>query len=477
MSAGAFFAVPLFALAATAVGRKVAADESVTPVPEAPPHSAASQEAVPQVAAPMPSAPPQEASPVPPVNSPPLSLNGRWSAGPMTERWTVSSWGPECGSPPRAQTLPAEEVAISQEGAELVIRSPSRIYSTLRCYEPLPGLVRRSHSGGRRSWSNLCESAAGDPRQASIHTNVNATDDRIDFVETASYEFSVDGRLCSSSSARSRSYRLLERTTPVTSRQLAPRRVPQTAKAALTPGAPEPCRLPGPVARLEIEPTPKVIRPGDNFRLSASGRDAAGCRVAGQPRWTLSSEGPTVELLPSGLLAVAPDSGEGRVVARAALAHLTTELNVQVVSREHYETLLSANGAAPGSGSVSAEQAIASRTLGAERGRAEDGAASRKILFVALVSGIAALLSVVGLWLLRRGRHGAAPTTLAEQAAQAFAAVSGSWGVAQASSDDADPTEADMVPDSGRVCPCCGALYADRFSFCGKDGAALLQVN
>ena len=212
------------------------------------------------------------------------TLSGTWSASAMRSAWNVGDWGEACGPKPGGGAAPAGTVTIKQSGGELAISGAGRSYSTAECWEQMPGLARSSHSGGQRGWRTVCKSSAGDARQATVVTTVSASDSYITFDETGQYQFVIQGTNCTASVRRSRSFRLIQRegeAPPVAASS------PPVASAAPAPSAKVPqtrCENPGPAARLEVRPSRKLMRAGEEFSFRALGLRRRGLRAAHSSR-------------------------------------------------------------------------------------------------------------------------------------------------------------------------------------------------
>jgi hypothetical protein len=215
----------------------------------------------------------------------PISFAGAWSASPLTTSWSIGDWGDACGPKPTGTLERGGTVTIQQVSGDLVVSGLGRSYDTSSCWEPLPGLLRTSHSAGARTWRTTCKSPAGDPRQSSLVTSITAIDDNtLAFDETGQYQFVIKGQNCTASARRSRAFRRVIAGAP------APTSVPTAAEAPPlplpAPSATPPeessksvnavCRSPGPPARIEVRPSHKLMRPGESFAFGVQVADARG---------------------------------------------------------------------------------------------------------------------------------------------------------------------------------------------------------
>lgn len=297
------------------------------------------------------------------------------------------------------------------------------------------------------------------------------------------------------------------------------------------------CATPGPPARIEVRPSRKLIRPGESFVFKASVVDARGCSLGITPSFRSVNGPESVSVASSGRVEVAPDAPEGDVQLVAVVGNRNVGVMLEVVSKERYDALLAEGGFDPSG--ASAETAVArleSGSVGARTTVVEDDSAQRRTLFVAVVGGAALLLGLLGLVLVRRGRQKAVasqpaplsparsprsakperpmvcPTCREEYPAlaqfcpgdgnrlvplEAAGSVGPSGSVCPVCGQGYDPgvavcpkhdeplvppavyaaARARSVEQAHKICPVCGAQFVGDNQFCGKCGAALVQVN
>jgi hypothetical protein len=427
-------------------------------------------------------------------------------------------------------------VTITEQGGELAFSGAGRSFSTAQCWEQLPGMTRTSHSAAPRGWSTRCSSAAGDPRRAVVVTSITATDDTIVFSEKGTYELTIQGTACNAAVSRSRSFKLQSRagSAPAASASAsaatpAPAPTPAPTASAAKP-KPEPtgdCSEPGPPARLEVRPARKLLRPGETFTIAVSVTDAKGCRVAADPDIKPKPGGPLdAKVTVKGLeVAASSDAPEGVMELAVAVAGKSVAITVEVASPEKYDGLLRERGLnAAGEDDHAATAEIASG-LGGATTIAEDTAKNRKLTFVAVVVGIAAILGFAGFFLLRRGRRAderkapderesvvAPPPNVALFEAKPTASMecpecgttyppgtafchddgtplvplSGAAGgppesAPMSSAPGSAPASSTAAPRSKKphpkICPTCGDVFQEDATFCGKDGTQLVPIN
>jgi hypothetical protein len=407
----------------------------------------------------------------------PASLSGRWSATSLTERWSIGDWGSACGPKPSATGERGGTATIEQNGTELTITGVGRAFSTTSCWEPLPGLVRTSHSAGARNWRTTCKSPPGDPRQSSLVTTVSASNDQqISFDETGQYQFVIKGQNCTASVRRTRSFRrVTPKTTPTaaaTPTELAPAvptgrtltveptAVPSSRMADLDVPVPKAgtsaCALPGPPARIEVRPSHKLIRPGESFDFSAAVVDSHGCRLGIAPSFRLEDEANGVSVAPTGKVHIDEGAAEGEHQVLVTVGARSVSVKIDVVSRERYDALLAQGGYDPSGASTDAAVArLESDSVGARSTVLEDDSGKRRTLFVAIVGAAALILGLVGLALVRRSRKRALTQSVAPARVTA-------------------PPLTHTPPAT--VCPTCREEFGPEAQFCPKDGNRLLPL-
>lgn len=391
------------------------------------------------------------------------TLSGRWSATPMRVAWNIGDWGKACGPRPSGGGAPGGTVTIQQVGNELTISGAGPTYSTTHCWEQFPGLATRSHTGGKRGWHNVCKTAANDSRQATVITTISATDNSISFDETGQYQFVIEGQNCTASVRRTRSFSLIQREgePPPQPASAAPPQPPApTATEKPTP-PPKRCAETGPPARLEVRPSRKLMRPGEDFTFRARVLDSQGCALAVAPSWRIEKKDAPAKMTGPGRIHVADDAPETEIPLSAVVAGHAAHVVVEVASAKRYDALLR-SGAFDKSGESgdAAVAVIASGSIGSRAVVARDAARARKRKFIAILGGAALLLGIVGLLLVQRSRRQHA----AKQPEESAAAT-------------AEPSEGPAA--SGRrsmICPTCREEYPADAGFCAMDGNRLIPA-
>lgn len=368
----------------------------------------------------------------------------------MRVDWRIGSWGPACGPPPSGGGAPTGTVVIRTAGAELVMSGAGRAFSTTECWEQYPGLTRTSHTASPGRWSTVCQTPAGDSRQARLVTTITAPSSaRIDFDETGQYQLVIRGQNCTASVRRTRTLTRLEPTGESLEQGAPPlasaSRLPPQQRCAVT-GIPE---------RLEVRPSRKLMRPGDRFTFRASVVDRVGCPLDILPNWRVATGNQMLVLLSPGTVEVPAAAPEGQASVRVSLADRATSVTVDVVSRERYDALLGRGPFdAEGKSTETAVARIAGAMIGAPSSVAREEARERKTLFIFLIGGLACTSAILGgffIWRSRKHRR------------KALALTQRSGG----------PTRPSAQSEA-TLCPTCREEYPSETGFCPKDGNRLV---
>jgi hypothetical protein len=456
----------------------------------------------------------------------PPTLSGTWTASAMREVWSTSEWGEACGAKPSAQGgAPGGSVVVIQQGSELSFSGAGRSYSTTQCWEPMPGLMRTSHSGGQRGWTSTCTSRPGDPRIARVTTNISANDDTITFNETGTFEGRIKDSVCKASVSRSRSYKLVQRADATPSSSSAPATpsvvAPPTTTPKPPPREPDPppqgCEPDAAPARFIVRPTRKLLRPGESFVLDAKVLDARGCKLSNPT--IVIDEGSALDgyLHVDGLTVSArEDAPEVAGDVQVTLGARKIPVSVEITPASRYEALLVERGLNARGEDDTASAIDIEATVSADPSTAEDSARQRRRTFLVIVGGVAAALGVVALAFWRRGKRrppverateapplpnvmlfesttsaasmgcpkceSSYPTGTGFCASDGAALVPSKRPVAPAIAEEEAPVSSDRpsrakVEDLAKICPTCGDRFVEDAGFCGKDGTQLVPIN
>ena len=380
----------------------------------------------------------------------------------MRSDWNIGAWGQACGPAPSGGGAVGGTVTITSSGSELHMTGAGRDYSTTECWEQFPGLARTSHSGGLRGWRNTCKTKAGDPRQATLITTINATDNAISFDETGQYQFVIAGQNCTASVRRSRGLSLLQREgdpAPVAPPAATPAALPTPAPAA-TPAA-KVCTSPGPPERLEVRPSQKLMRPGESFEFHAVVLDGAGCALSAAPTWKVLTDHAALELSGPGKIHVPDDAAEATVELQATVVGRSARVVVEIASQQRYDALLAQKGLnAEGESNDAAVARIATTSLGGGSVVTGDDSQRRRVLFVGVVGGTALFLGLLGFVLVQRSRSKAPPPSESRTPRVRLSPAL---------------TPSGMTP-LGKICPTCREEYPPEAAFCPNDGNRLVAA-
>lgn len=456
------------------------------------------------------------------------TLAGSWGASAMKEQWSTSEWGDACGPKPAAGGgAGAGTVTVTETGSELAFSGAGRSFTTAQCWETMPGLVRTSHSSGKRGWASTCASPPGDPRQTSIVTRISATDDTIVFAETGTFQFHIKDTACRASVSRSRSFKLQQRSgeAPAPSASASGAVAPPPPPPRARPQEPIPpyepregCEPGAPPARFEVRPTRKLVRPGDSFELDVRVFDARGCRLGVTPELRVDAASALASKIgvDKQRVSVAADAPEGRAELSVAVGGKSVQVTLEVTPAEKYGELLRTRGLNERGEDESPAVAEIESSIGGAPSTAEDSARTRRITFLAIVGGVAALLGIVALALVRRGKHRPDAQRMTEAppppnvtffetdqpsaamecpkcgrvfaSGSGFCATDGSALVPSKASPPAPPPLSEPPPPGiedrprarpapEKICPNCGDRFAADAGFCGKDGTHLVPIN
>jgi hypothetical protein len=421
------------------------------------------------------------------------TLAGSWSAGPLTETVTVTSWVDECGPRPKARAVAGGAYKIATSGEELVFSGPQS-FRTDACFSQ-EETKRVSHTGSSslRTWKTRCESAPGDPRKASITTVVRAqSDDVIVLTESAHYSTTMATGTCAADVERARTFTIVAREGATSASASASASVAATAPSAkptTSVGAPsfEACDSPGAAAVVEVRPKRKILRPGEQFDFKGRVLDADGCEVSSKLTFRLAPESSTVASVvveANGRVKVHADAEPVAVaiVAETASIPKGARVDLEVVTDQRYQELLGTAGlddAGIDDRPVSVVISTEATTTTVVPPRSDDGR-RRAFAWVAIAFGSGTLLALAALVSFRsrslaakraRRVHDVAPPlqTVEMSAAPRAPEVPAATMIGV-------PDAPGVAPSQIRVCPACAARYPADAGFCPVDGHRLVAV-
>jgi hypothetical protein len=231
-----------------------------------------------------------------------------------------------------------------------------------------------------------------------------------------------------------------------------------SAAAARKPVKEARCAVTGLPERLEVRPSRKLMRPGEEFAFRAAVVDAAGCTLPIAPTWRVVNGSTRLSLSGQGTVTVAESAAEGQAKLQATVGDRSVLVEVEIVSQERYDALLH-QGAfnAEGESSDAAVARIATSSIGARAGVARDEARGKRVAFIAVVGGLSLALGVLGLMIVLRSRRAAL------QPRPSVSITPGTAGTA--------------AGRSGKVCPTCREEYPPEAEFCAADGNRLVALS
>jgi hypothetical protein len=424
-------------------------------------------------------------------------FDGKWSFSGMSEGYTVQQWYKSCGPPPVAGgSSGGGTVQVVQVGDELSFGN----YTTNRCWDPMPTLVREAHSrdaaGG--SWRTHCVTPAGDPRRATINTSVQAiSDDKIVMQENGRYEITVSEGTCVADVPRGGVLNRIK-SDAVADAAPVPATASTTAPTVAAPVATQPpapavdCSSPGDPARLEVRPSRKLMRPGETFAFRAVVSDGSGCPTTTPTNWAVAGDTQGKgQVDGTGKVTIPGDAAEGSFDVVVTAAGKSTKVTVDVTTPAKYDELLAQSGLnSAGEDDSAAVALIATGSIGGSKSKAQDSSSSRKVIFVAVVGGLAAILGIVAIFGVGRSRRAAQLEREAQERhserMQEFEAKKRDREARHAAQLQAhidsvkraqEQVAAASTPHVGEmVCPSCRREYPPGSTYCPSDANRLIPL-
>lgn len=213
------------------------------------------------------------------------AYTGAWQASPLSVRYALDSWGPDCGPRPGSSSEPGGRVTISAEGSHLRF-SGAFSGSTGACWSDNAEVRRVSASARPESWSAACATIAGNPRGEAGRYTVTVRDaNTLVYSERTTYNWQLRDSTCTATRTASRTLtRAVPLTVPAELPPIEPAVEPPPAEpTTCVAGAPTALRMRGPEAPIE---------PGARFCLNVRATDGAGCPLENPPiQWRVV--GPT----------------------------------------------------------------------------------------------------------------------------------------------------------------------------------------
>lgn len=367
-----------------------------------------------------------------PVSAQEVAYTGAWQASPLSVRYAVQSWGPDCGPRPGAGSEPGGRVTVSAEGSHLRFTGAfSGVTSA--CWSDNAEVRRVSASARPESWSASCATIAGNPRGESGRYTFTVRDSNtLAYTERTTYSWQLRDSTCTATRTASRT---LTRAVPLA----IPSELPPPSEPVVAEPAPEPSTcVAGAPAALRMRGPDAPVEPGARFCLTARVTDAAGCALTNPPiEWrVVGPTGSTGRM--DGRCFVTTENAaeaEGEYRITATLGALEARADVQVRSPD-LSGLIAVRDRGPGATPSAIEHAESERAAGVAAVAQGGGNGQRWLL---LGVGLLLLGATVGFALLvvRARRKSTA------------AAAKGSGKEAKSSRDSDPERKSDPLKNSG----------------------------
>ena len=255
-----------------------------------------------------------------------------------------------------------------------------------------------------------------------------------------------------------------------------------------------------------MRPSRKLLRTGESYAFHAVVLDANGCPTGTSTSWSVApGAGTTLMVDPSGRVSAPGDAPEGSGQVVVSAAGRSARVTVDVASPSHYDDLLAKSGLdSQGENDVASVAELATGSIGGADARAEDTAKQRRVLFIAIVGGLALVLGAIALVFARRQKRAKALEERAEEAYEERVREAELERATKKSAHDAAVTahhesvkraqeaqaregarRSARAAESGAprwrrrrkmVCPTCRREYPMTSTFCPQDATKLVPV-
>lgn len=228
------------------------------------------------------------------------SLAGQWREEFEEDIRSVEQWDTRCGEAPQSPGRRDRGLTFTVEdrGVELRFSSPQQSFSTSDCQSSHPGIRPREMTLKEGLFLKNC-STADDALdyESGLYSFRVTSPSVIEYRETTRFSRASEGALCVHTRRVQRRYRRIAAAVEEASAEppAAPAdagpptpaevKTPETASADAgpAPDSLEPCRTPGPIRELRVNPDRAQVLVGEVFCPRLEGRDAAGCPLPARP--------------------------------------------------------------------------------------------------------------------------------------------------------------------------------------------------
>jgi len=418
-------------------------------------------------------------------------LGGTWRAGSLSIRYAVTTWGPDCGPRPPAQTSESGGVVqVAQHGDDLSFTGAVR-WTTNTCASETPGLMRVASSYSNGNWTTRCQTPNGHAHpERGVYRLTTAADGSLHYTETTNWNWALRASTCVATRTATRNF-----TRPTPDVETPP------VVAMNEPPEPTPHCTPGPAARISLRPREAALEPGGRQCFRAQVVDDAGCALNDRRVDLQMSPGSEARgRLEARCFVAAATAAEAEGVVELSASSQDLRATAQVRIAPTDLTGLRAQG---GSGRSLTGNGTA-ETQGASGVSARVGDAGVPWLPIAIGAAILVLLLALGIALLLMRRrptpkHAPEPMFESDEPAHqpppepvAAVATTPQENLICPVCRRGYPAGSRFCPNDSellityadyrarteprgqeRICPQCGTRYPAETTFCGKDGSSL----
>ena len=249
------------------------------------------------------------------------NLTGQWREEFEEDIRSVEQWDTRCGEAPQSpgRRDRGRTFTVEDRGVELRFSSPQESFPTSDCQSSHPGIRPREMTLKEGLYLKNC-STADDALdyESGLYSFRVISPEVIEYRETTRYSRASAGALCVHTRRVQRRYRRISAPAgeagaepppaPTDAGPAVPAKAEAHEAAATDAGAPpdsqDPCRAPGPMRTLRVNPDRAQVLVGEVFCPRLEGRDDAGCPLPVRPEPTPAEPLPGVVWTPDGCLRV-----------------------------------------------------------------------------------------------------------------------------------------------------------------------------